>query len=147
MLDQICAHIHNWFCDESDIRSGTWTIANGAIDLSGIVLEGQYFRIAGSVFNDGVHQYPASDLVAETFTGEIWPMKVPGAVMLLAAEIETWQAKYGAAMASPFQSESVIGVYSYTKQGGNTHINGVAAEAAGWQSAFKSRLNPWRKLR
>lgn len=154
MLDQICAHIHNWFCDESDIRTGTWTIANGAIDMSGIVLEGQYFRIVGSALNDGVYLYPPTPaegeepiLADETFTGEIWPMKVPKAVRQLADEIAAWQTKYGAAMASPFQSENIIGVYSYTKHGGNTSVNGTSAEADGWKSAFKSRLNPWRKLR
>ena len=149
MLEQICEHIHNWFCDESDIRSGEWTIADGAVDLSGIVLEGQYFRIVGSVLNDGVYQYPVDHglLHDETFTGQIWPMKVPGAVQLIAAEIELWQAKYGAAMASPYQSENIIGVYSYTKQGGNTSVNGTASDAAAWQTAFRTRLNPWRKLR
>lgn len=145
MMDQICAHIHNYFTDPDDIRAGEYTISGGAIVLPFLV-PGQYFRILKSALNDGVYQYPAEGLEDETFTGEIWPMKVPKAVREIAAEVEAWQAKYGAAMASPYQAENVIGVYSYTKQGGNTSVNGVAADAGGWQAAFKSRLNPWRKL-
>lgn len=151
MLEQICAHIHNYFTDPDDIRPGEYTIEGGAIELP-FLKTGQYFRILGSALNDGVYQYPvdatdaAQALADETFEGEIWPMKVPKAVRALAAEIALWQEKYGAAVASPFQSESVIGVYSYTKQGGNTAVNGAAADAGGWQAAFKSRLNPWRCL-
>lgn len=154
MLDQICAHIHNYFTEDADIHKGTWTISGGTIDLSDILLTGQYFRIVGSVLNDGVYQYPPTPeqgkppvLSDETFTGEIWAMKVPKQVVSLAREISEWQAKYGPAMASPYQSENVIGVYSYTKQGGNTSVNGTQAVADGWKSAFRTVLNPWRKLR
>lgn len=147
MLDKICAHLHNYFCAPADACANTYTIENGALDLTGIVLDGQYFRVTGSVFNDGVHIYPAEDLTDETFEGEIWPMKVPRAVLELSAEIEAWQTQYGAAMASPFQSENVIGVYSYTKQGGNASKNTAQAEADGWKKVFKSRLNEWRKCR
>lgn len=146
MLETVCAHIHNYFCDEDAIVSGTWTVEDGAIDLDGVVLEGQYFRVVGSALNDGVYQYPAADMADETFTGQIWPMRPPRAFLQTVTDIEAWQAKYGEAMASPYQSESVIGVYSRTKQGGNT-TQGAAADADGWKSAFRSRLNPWRKLR
>lgn len=142
MLDRICAHIHNYFCEEDEIQTGEWTIADGTIALD-FLLEGQYFRIVGSALNDGVYQYPAEGLLEETFTGEIWPMKVPRAVDELAAEIETWIGKYGDMMASPLTSESVIGVYSYTKASGS----GGGMDADAWKDAFKSRLNPWRKLR
>lgn len=145
MMDQICAHIHNYFTDPADIRAGEYTVSGGAIDLP-FLASGQYFRVTGSALNDGVYQYPAEDLQDETFTGEIWPMKVPKAVRDIAAEIEAWQAKYGAAMASPYQSENVIGVYSYTKQGGKASVNTTQADAGGWQSAFRARLDPWRKL-
>lgn len=148
MFDQICAHIHNWFCEESDIVSGEWTIQDGAIDLDGVVLTGQYFRIVGSALNDGVYQYGnESDepLLDETFTGQIWPMKPPRAFLQIVADIEAWQAQYGAAMASPYQSENVIGVYSYTKASGSG--NRSQSSADGWKSVFKSSLNPWRKLR
>lgn len=147
MLETVCAHIHNYFCPDENIVRGTWTIEGGSIDLSDLsILPGQYFRVVGSALNDGVYQYPATDMAAETFTGQIWPMKPPRQFLQTVTDIEAWQAKYGEAMASPYQSESVIGVYSRTKQGGNT-TQGASADADGWKSAFRSRLNPWRKLR
>ena len=84
-------------------------------------------------------------LVDEVFEGEIWAMKVPREFVLLAGEIEAWENKYGAVMASPYQSENVIGVYSYTKASGSGGSGG--ATGAGWESAYRSRLNRWRKLR
>ena len=151
MIEAICAHIHNYFTDEADIQTGTWTIENGTIDLSGVVIDGQYFRIKGSTLNDGVYQYPVTTpegaepiLKDETFTGEIWPMKVPRAVVQLAADIAAWQAQYGAAMASPYTSENVIGVYSYSKGANSANATGGSADA--WKGVFRGRLNEWRKL-
>lgn len=169
MMDEICAHIHNWFTKAEDIHRGTFTIEGGSIDLPFLV-PGQYFRIVGSALNDGVYQYPAGStgegesgendeggegsegggeaqalaLTDETFEGEIWAMRIPRAFVLLAGEIGAWDAQYGAAMSSPYQSENIIGVYSYTKAAG---ANGGGASGAAWQSAYKSRLNQWRKIR
>ena len=147
MLEAICAHLHNYFTAAEDIHAGSWTVENGAIDLTGIAQTGQYFRIVGSVFNDGVYQYPAADLKDETFTGEIWAMKVPRAVIQLAEDIVAWQAQYGAAMASPYMSENVIGVYSYSKgYSGASNANTAGGSADAWKSVFRGRLNEWRKL-
>lgn len=144
MLDRICAHLHNYFTAPEDIHEGTFTIQDGAIQLD-FLLNKQYFRIVGSTLNDGVYQYPDEGLLDEAFEGEIWAMKVPRAVVEIAEEIEAWNAKYAAAMASPLSSESVIGVYSYTKNAGA--VNGGAGDAEAWQGVFKSALNEWRKLR
>lgn len=141
MLDEICANIHNWFCDADDIRAGAFAIEGGALALD-FLAEGQYFRIVGSLFNDGVYTYPAEGLTDETFDGEVWPMRPPKAFVALCAEIEAWQDKYGAVMASPYQSESVIGVYSYTKAATGSGGSG----SGGWESAFRGKLNRWRKL-
>ena len=154
MLDQICAHIHNYFTADEDIHAGTWTIEGGTIDLSDMLLNGQYFRIVGSTLNDGVYEYPPTPaqgqppiLSDETFRGEIWAMKVPKALRDLAGEIAAWQAQYGAVMASPYVSENVIGVYSYSKGAANGSAASAAGTADGWKSIFRTRLNPWRKLR
>lgn len=144
MLDRICAHLHNYFTAPEDIHEGAFTIQDGTFELD-FLIEHQYFRIVGSALNDGVYQYPAEGLLDETFEGEIWAMKVPRAVVKIAEEIEAWNAKYAAAMASPLSSESVIGVYSYTKNAGT--VNGGAGDAEAWQGVFKSALNEWRKLR
>ena len=133
MLGQICGHIHNYFADPAEARRGSYVIEDGILELP-FVKAGQYFRIVGSALNDGVYQYPASSLKDEAFTGEIWPMRVPADVVSLSEEIEAWQTRCGAAAAGPFQSES-FGGYSYTK-----------ASAAGWQNAFRKRLDQYRKL-
>ena len=139
MLEQVLMHLKNWFLVPGGIHEGTYAIEDGGIALP-FLANVQYFRICGSVFNDGLHQYPASDLKAETFEGTVWALAVPQAVIELAAEIETWKTKNGDASASPYQSES-FGGYSYTKA-----TDSATGGAVTWQSAFRSRLNTWRKL-
>lgn len=137
MLSEVCDELHNWF--ETDKRFGTFEVAGGEITLD-FLKPGQYFRIVGSTFNDGVWQYPTSGLTDETFEGAVWPMAVPPAVVALAAEIEGWEGKYGAAVDSPYTSES-FGGYSYTKAGSADSLG-----AGGWRGQFRSRLNLWRKI-
>ena len=139
MLEQVLMHLNNWFLVPGGIHEGTYTIEDGGITLP-FLANGQYFRICGSVFNDGLHQYPASDLKAEAFDGSVWALAVPQAVIELAAEIEAWQMKNGDASVSPYQAES-FGGYSYSKA-----TDSASGGAVTWQSAFRSRLNAWRKL-
>ena len=139
MLEQVLMHLKNWFLVPGGIHEGTYTIEDGGITLP-FLANGQYFRIFGSVFNDGLHQYPASDLKAETFDGSVWALAVPKAVIDLAAEIEAWEKKNGDASVSPYQSES-FGGYSYSKA-----TDSATGGAVTWQSAFRGRLNAWRKL-
>ena len=139
MLEQVLMHLKNWFLVPGGIHEGTYTIEDGGIALP-FLANGQYFRICGSVFNDGLHQYPATGLVNEEFSGAIWALAVPQAVIELAAEIEVWQKKNGDASVSPYQSES-FGGYQYSKA-----TDSASGGAVTWQSAFRSRLNAWRKL-
>ena len=139
MLEQVLMHLNNWFLVPGGIHEGTYTIEDGGIALP-FLANGQYFRICGSVFNAGLHQYPAGDLKTETFDGTVWAMAVPQAVIDLASEIEAWDKKNGEAASGIYQSESFCG-YSYTKA-----TDSVSGGAVTWQSAFRSRLNAWRKL-
>ena len=139
MLEQVLRHLNNWFLVE--IHEGTFTVENGSIALP-FLQNGQYFRICGSVFNDGLHQYPAADLTDETFTGTVWALAVPKAVVTLSTDIAAWQEKNGEAVASPYQSES-FGGYSYTKRSAGSD----SGTLNGWQDAFRGRLNDWRKLK
>lgn len=140
MLTELCRELKNWF--EQKKKFGEFTIEGGTIEIVSMQ-DGQYFRILGSVFNDGVYQYPVSDLTDETFNGEIWFLAIPKEVVDLSREIDNWKEKYqsvdGASM-SPFTSES-FGGYSYTKS-----TNKDGSSDASWQSAFASRLNAWRKI-
>lgn len=139
MLTELCGVLRNWF--ETDRISGTYTVENGSIALP-FLQEGQFFRIVGSVFNDGVHQYPDYGMADETFDGSIWPMSVPPALLCLGEEIKAWQEKNGDIAASPYTSES-FGGYSYSK---TTSGSATGAGMVTWQSVFKSRLNQWRKI-
>lgn len=140
MLEQVLRHLNNWFL--VDIHEGTFTVENGSIALP-FLQTNQYFRICGSVFNDGLHLYPAVDLTDETFTGTVWALAVPKAVVTLSIDIAAWEEKNGEAVLSPYASES-FGGYSYTKaSGGKADTSAVT----GWQDAFKGRLNDWRKLK
>lgn len=145
-MDEVCGSIRNYFVIKPDgIRRGKFTISNGNLE-SADLQEGQYFRVVGSVFNDGVWQYPATEMQAETFSGEVWAMGVPPAFIALLSDIEAWNQKYGTADSanlSPFQSES-FGGYSYTKDSGSS--SGSESSPSTWAGAFESRLSRWRKL-
>ena len=138
MLTEICAELRNWFVVPNGVHIQTYTISGGSIEPLDFLQDGQYFRIIGSVFNDGVHQYPAADLTDEVFHGAVWAMAVPPTLIALSAEIEEYN-KSDAGKASPFTSES-FGGYAYTKA---TDASGAPI---GWQKAFASRLNQWRRL-
>lgn len=134
MLESVLHYLHNWFLVA--VYDDLYTIKDGSIELP-FLQAGQYFRIVGSILNDGVYSYPAENLKDEEFTGSIWALAVPPAVLSLVEEITAWQAKNGAS--GPYTSES-FGGYSYTKA---TNSSGVAV---GWQDVFKAQLSPWRKL-
>lgn len=141
MLEELMRECRNWFKVPDGAYSGTFTIKDGSITLPFLV-EGQYFRIIGSVFNDGVHQYGAGSLTNETFDGTVWALAVPAAFISLVEDVEAWRSEYETAANSPFQSESFAG-YSYTKSSANGNSGG---SVKGWQGVFASRLNKWRKL-
>lgn len=144
-MTEVCGYLNNYFW-ESKIQS-TFTISDGTLEIPALK-EGQYFRIIGSTFNDGVHKYPiatSKKLTDETFKGEIWAMAVPQAVTALTSEIEAWNELYGGVGSeamSPFNSESFSG-YSYSKSGGSA----TGGSTAGWQDVYAGRLAPYRKLR
>lgn len=149
MLEQICREINNHFIQTP--LCGNYSIRNGVISPLSL-LEGQRFWIVGSALNDGVYTYhengirndddtDAVGLSDEDFGGTICAMAVPPAVIALSAEIKEWVDKYGENAVSPYTSENVIGVYSYTKATGSNGTGGI-----GWKDAFKDRLKGWRKI-
>ena len=135
MLEAILTYLHNWFEVRGAAMTGTFKIVSGALDVDGIA-EGQYYRIEGSIFNDGLHQHPAGDLMDETFTGRIWPLAVPRAVIGLSEEIAAWVEENPP---TDFISES-FGGYTYSRGSGS---NG---SVGGWQVAYSKRLSAWRKI-
>lgn len=146
MLEQILTEIHNWFRvrDGADgIYPGTYTIQDGRIALP-FLQNGQYFRIMGSVFNNGLHRYgPEMELLQdETFNGSIWALAVPKTVVDAAAEAEMWMAKNGAVVGSVYSSES-FGGYSYTKD--TTAVDSLSK--TGIPAHILAKVNCYRKVR
>ena len=139
MLENVLTHLKNWFVVPNGVYEGLFNIQDNTLALP-YLQKGQYYRICGSVFNDGLHKYGDEDLQNETFTGTVWALAIPKSVVELASEIEAWQSKNGEAAQSPYSSES-FGGYSYTKA--TTDKGGPVT----WQTVFRSRLNEWRKPR
>jgi hypothetical protein len=144
MLEQVLDFIHNYFI--AKVYRGKFEIKNGKlVDFS--LMNGQYYKIVGSIFNDQVWQYNSEQLTDETFVGEVWAMAVPPTLIALISEIEAWNNKYGGvdgATMSPYASES-FGGYSYTKASAQGK-DGSAKATYDWRDMFGSRLNRWRKL-
>ena len=136
MLTEILAYLRNYFVVET--HEDTFEIIGGVLPL-GFLQKGQYFRIIGSVFNDGV--YCCSEdlkLTDEIFTGKIEALAIPPDLIKLADEITAYMQS-DEAKPTALTSES-FGGYSYTKA---TESSGAAAS---WQTVFAARLRRWRKI-
>lgn len=144
MLTELCGVLKNYFLAhrEDDIHKGVYSIINGDIGSLDFLQEGQYFRIVGSVFNDGVHQYHVNTLKDEVFDGAVWAMSVPPDVVALSDEIDAWNADNASVLSSPFSSES-FGGYSYSKV---TNYGGGESSVMNWQNQFADRLSRYRRL-
>lgn len=138
MLTELCGELRNYFNRKEDIHFGEFKIDGGSISPLDFLQEGQYFRIVGSAFNDGVYQFPTSELTDEVFNGAVWAMRVPPCVVALAAEIKKFNESE-VAKPSAYTSES-FGGYAYTKA---TTSDGAPI---GWKTVFAKKLNQWRKL-
>ena len=141
MLEQICGEIRNYFV--KSVHKGTFEVKGGVLTPSDFLLDGQYYRIIGSVFNDGIHKNGSAILDPslniphnEVFEGEVWAMAIPPAFIALADEIKAYTDKE---KLSPYASET-FDSYSYTK---STDKNGAPLT---WQRVFSTMLNRWRRL-
>lgn len=150
MLNQICENICNYFIQNR--FEGRFEISEGMISLP--LLDGQRFLIRGSALNDGMYTYHdagikdddnkalAVGLQDETWAGTICALAVPPAVIALSAEVQAWVDANAESQKSPYSSESVLGVYSYTKASGGHGAGG----SVGWMDVFADRLKRWRKV-
>ena len=136
MLTEILAYLRNDFVVET--HEDTFEIVGGVLPL-GFLQKGQYFRIIGSVFNDGVYCYTEDlTLTDETFMGKVEALAIPPDLLMLADEIMAYMQS-DEAKPTALTSES-FGGYSYTKA---TESSGAAAS---WQTVFAARLRRWRKI-
>ena len=147
MLSEVCAYLRNYFDNGQPHTFGEIEIRNGALFTPCNLKAGQYFRIIGSTFNDGVYQFPTTALrVDETFNGAVWGMAVPPDLIDLITEMEAWKADKANAYAlnSPYQSESKAD-YSYTLKSG-ADGSGKNSGASALINQFAGRLSRWKKL-
>ena len=136
MLEAMLTHLHNWFPARNGKHAGAFVIASGVLSPDIGLVSGQYYRIRGSVFNDGLHRVDGGEVLNdEEFTGEVWALAIPKAVQELAEEIAAWRESNPE---TDKTSES-FGGYSYSR--GQSASGGVG----GWQAAFAGRLNAWRR--
>lgn len=149
MLQQICENLCNYFIQKR--MEGRFEIAGGAISLP--LLDGQRFLIQGSAMNDGMYTYheagvkddddtEAVGLLDESWAGTICALAVPPTLIALSGEVKAWVDANGESLNSPYTSESVLGVYSYTKGSGGHGAGG----SVGWQDVFADKLKRWRKV-
>lgn len=140
MLETVLNHLHNWFPVKGAARCGEFEIVSGEL-CADFLKPGQYYRISGSVFNDGLHRYPCDEvdcLTDETFIGTVTPLAVPKAVIELAEEIRVYRESNPD---TDKVSESFAD-YSYTRA--QTTQNGTST-AGGWMAVFGPRLRSWRR--
>lgn len=136
MLETVLAELNNWF--DVDSAAGTFAVEGGRIDLPhGFLGYGQYYRVEGSVFNDGLHM-DDDHLTDETFDGVVTALAIPNAVIDLAREIEQWRAENDSAARSPYASQS--------DQGTSVTVATGASVRFTWRDAFRGELRRWRKL-
>lgn len=139
-LTAVCDYLNNYFEVDGAGETGHFVVENHTIACP-FLADGQYFRIVGSVFDDGVHKYPVYDLQNEAFDGVIYPLAIPDSFLELVTQIEEYMNNPQNAP-SPYTSESFAG-YSYTKASGGNSNSNVAAD---WHDVFRKRLNRWRKV-
>ncbi len=150
LMTEICSNIRNYFAPASKkddltyIHHGDYTIKDGTISGTDFLLPNQYFRITGSVFNDGVYRNTPDDLKSledETFKGAVWEMNVPKSFIALCSEIQKFNAKVDELSLTDkgFSSES-FGGYSYSL---NSNAPAYMLE---WEKRIKSNLNSYRRL-
>lgn len=128
-MEEIFAYCCNYF--EYTRAFKTFKIENGSIDFD--IPTGTYYRIVGSLYNDGVYVRGQEQLTDEEFYGGVWLMAVPNDFINLMSDIAAWKTANDGKPA--YNSESFEG-YSYS----------IDASKSTWQGYFKDRLARWKKI-
>ena len=134
-VPELCVYTHNFFDGADDPIAGEFVFEPDTIPAG--VVQGQYFLVCGSIFNDGVHKAGDGSLTAETFRGTVQPMRVPPAFVELAQKVTDYDAALpGGGL---YTSQSFAG-WSGTLATGSDGLpaNGV--------TRYRNEINQWRKL-
>ena len=149
-LERVLGHIHNWF-ERDRVKVTGCRVEGGSLPdgvLSGVP-DGVWYRIEGSYLNDGLHVTGDPDLTDETFDGTVTVLAVPRPLLRVAGQVADWMSANAEArskaMSSPYQSES-FGGYSYSMRDLGDGSSGYTGGLNGWEAAFASDLNQWRRV-
>lgn len=146
ILTEVCGECRNYF--DVERKTGDFKIVEGAI-IAPFLKPNQYYRIIGSIFNDGVHKFGDEDdvLTDENFHGAVWALAIPKAFLQLVDEVTAWKAKYekvDSIAMSPYTSET-MGPYSYNK-GARATGSKAKNDTLSWTGVFGAKLAQWRKI-
>jgi hypothetical protein len=145
VLEEVLYHIHNWFVHEQYTVSGC-KVEGGVLPASIAIPQGAWYRVEGSLLNDGLHRKDEEDeLEDETFSGKVSVLAIPKALLAVVEDIEEWKRLNRDAELSPYSSESFNG-YRYQLKGAGRYDGTGAKTISGWRSLFADALNPWRKM-
>ena len=150
LMTEICSNIKNYFApaskkdDLSYIHHGDYTIKDGTVSGTDFLLPKQFFRITGSLLNDGVYRNTPDDLKSledEIFRGAVWEMAVPKSFIELCGDIQKFNDKVNELCLNDkgFASES-FGGYSYSLS------SSAPAYMQSWEKRIISHLNSYRRL-
>lgn len=134
-VPELCVYTHNFFDGADDPIAGEFAFEPDTVPAG--VVQGQYFLVCGSIFNDGVHLAGAGDLTAETFCGTVQPMRVPPAFAELVRKITEYDEKLPSG--GVYVSQSFNG-WSGTMATGS---DGLPADGV---TRYRKEINQWRKL-
>lgn len=142
-ITRMCTILHNFFTDKNHIFYNIYTIPDNILN-NNFINKGQYFRITGSCFNNGVYCNISEDLKRlknETFKGSIWVMDVPPDFISLCEEVERFNAKI-AELSGNFRG------YSAESWGGYSYNLPTSAPSYmhDWQYKIKQAMNAYRKI-
>lgn len=146
-IEQVMRECNNYFYRNFYVLKDD--ITGGSLPASMLQkVKSNYYMIYNSYKNDGLHNI--SDVLEDEPRGGIVVYEVapPNAFLELCNEIDAWITANAeaqqAALKSPYSSES-FSDYSYSLRD-DLKAQGASGGLSGWQSAFASRLNMWRKL-
>ena len=133
-VPELCALTHNFFDRADDPVAGEFAFEPDTVPAG--VVPGQYFLVCGSIFNDGVHKAGDGDLVAETFTGTVQPMRVPPALWRL---LKNRHIRQGSAL----RRSVCVPVLCRVVRHDGYRRGRLPADG---KTHYKSEINQWRKM-
>lgn len=167
-IESMCAETHNWFNEQPVIDD--FTIESGSLALP-FLTAGQFFRIVGSKFNDGIYIYGPDGQISRTFS---WEQPYTSGTSWDAVPTVVWKDEMGFTLAdetfhgaiwpmnipkSFIQLAEQVKAYNGSEAAkpspfisesfdGYSYSKGVGSTGNAdnsWQFVFKSKLKRYRK--